>query len=466
MTDKEFIHSCPSHLKKRYQTASDLSSIGREDVHDNFSVESFLKSEKTAIAYSKDYRDVVGRVVSPRKTVGRLMQGLFIKPMEKPIYSALAKLCCTDKVVFKGMNAIEAGECIKRKWDKFNQPVALGLDARRFDQHCSYQAISWEHSVYKALLARADKPQFSKVMKHQLHNKCTWYTQDGYTLKYETEGTRMSGDMNTGLGNCLLMVCLVERFCYEQNIKFELCNNGDDCVVICDKQDEGKLEKVHEWFYDFGYDLTVEKPVYELEHIDFCQTRPVFVGSRGYVMCRDPLIAMAKDTLMLHVTPDYKGILTWLYTVGVGGLSLTDGMPVMPQFYAAMLKNNPSATNWKNKSLLGSGFSFLAKGMKYSKLSVTEEARHSFWLAFGLLPCDQIKMEKDLERSEFYLGGTPPEGITNTQIEFPTDEYFSRYHNENNKHQSVNFEATKTEDLSKYPGYAKYQRKREHNLRH
>jgi hypothetical protein len=91
-------------------------------------------------------------------------------------------------------------------------------------------------------------------------------------LHYEVEGARMSGDMNTSSGNCMIMVSLVFAYLSEKRIKWRLANNGDDCVIVIEQKHLGKLEDLPKWFLKMGFRMEVEEPVYEFERIEFCQT--------------------------------------------------------------------------------------------------------------------------------------------------------------------------------------------------
>lgn len=69
----------------------------------------------------------------------------------------------------------------------------------------SVQALKWEHSIYNAMF-RSD--ELAELLGWQLTNKGFARTTDGL-IKYEVKGCRMSGDMNTALGNCMIMCALV-----------------------------------------------------------------------------------------------------------------------------------------------------------------------------------------------------------------------------------------------------------------
>lgn len=85
----------------------------------------------------------------------------------------------------------------------------------------------------------------------------------------------MSGDMNTALGNCLLMCCLIMCYMDAKSITYEYINNGDDAVIIVEDIHLHLLADLPNWFSEMGFDMVVEPPVYSLEEIEFCQMHPV-----------------------------------------------------------------------------------------------------------------------------------------------------------------------------------------------
>jgi hypothetical protein len=131
-------------------------------------------------------------------------------------------------VILKGMNAHATAEQLRSNWDSFTQPVAVGLDASRFDQHVSHAALCWEHSVYNGVFRSSE---LRRLLRWQLVNHGVARTE-GQRIDYTTNGCRMSGDINTSLGNCLIMSSIVLAYCETRGITARLSNNGDDCVLI------------------------------------------------------------------------------------------------------------------------------------------------------------------------------------------------------------------------------------------
>lgn len=119
----------------------------------------------------------------------------------------------------------------------------------------------------------------------------------------------MSGDMNTALGNCMLMCCLVMAYMDAKCIPYDFINNGDDVVLFCERKHQHLLEDIPTWFDRMGFEMVVEAPVYELEQIEFCQMHPIQLGYDDYTMVRNYPSSIAKDLTCL----DPEKFKAWLH---------------------------------------------------------------------------------------------------------------------------------------------------------
>lgn len=386
--------------KKRtiYQNAVE-SLYSRDISRKDGELSNFTKTERTT------KQGAVPRNISPRDPRYNVEVGRVIKPAESILLNGIAKML-GSKTVMKGMNASQIGAEFHRKWEVMGgdgRAVAIGLDASRFDQHVSRQALAWEHKFYLGLLrSPKDRKWLANLLQWQIHNKAFGRCADGW-LRYEIEGTRCSGDMNTGLGNCLIACSLLIAYCTERRVPFELANNGDDCVIICDKKHLDRFsDGLDHWFKEMGFNMVVEEPVYELEKVVFCQSQPVFDGA-SWTMVRDPRSCIAKDCISLKPWNNQKEYESWIKCVGLSGTSLAGGIPVLDSFYRAFTRAGRDA---KPLSLidptLHGGLFWQSKGMHRRELKVTETSRYSFWRAFGITPDEQRCIEAEYDATTPY----------------------------------------------------------------
>jgi len=214
-------------------------------------------------------------------------------------------------------------------------------------------------------------------------------------LSGEVEGRKMSGDNDTGTGNILVMVAMDYAYCESRNIeKYEIFNDGDDSGVILEEDHlSAYLNGISEWFWAMGFSVVVEKPVWELEQILFCQSQPVFDGS-GYVMVRNPLTALRKDATSITPLRNATEYSNWIKSVGVGGLSISGGLPVWQDFYS-LLERSAGRKAKVTSAYLDYGLKQKMQGMKreYSN-SISDQTRLSFYKAFGVTPAHQVALER------------------------------------------------------------------------
>lgn len=345
--------------------------------------DSFVKCEKVP-------HDKAPRCIQPRRPVYNVGVGRHLKPIEHRIYKAIQRsFGSITPVVVKGFNAVQTAGIIAQKFNTFERTVALGLDASRFDQHVSQQMLRWEHSVYNSIFR---SKELARLLKWQIDNVGFGRCDDG-TLKYRVKGRRFSGDMNTALGNCLIMCAMIHAYAAERGVNIELANNGDDCVVMMEAGDLDTFTRgLDEWFDDMGFVMTSEVPVYNLHQIEFCQTRPV-IGHAGLIMCRNLEKAREKDSMCTLDISGKNARAKWMGAVGECGLALSSGVPVMQEMYKAYVRyGKPSkianSVGWE------CGMTMMAKGLHARERPVTDEARFAFYIAHGTTPDEQVALEE------------------------------------------------------------------------
>ncbi len=410
LSPQSFVETFRGRKKEVYQQAAD-SLLSRAVEPRDAEVKVFVKYEKTDFTRKTD---PVPRVISPRNPRYNVEVGCFLRPIEEQIFHSLAKLFDGHRTVFKGMNAAESGEKMYSLWSQFKTPVAIGLDASRFDQHVSQEALEWEHSIYPHCFPKAYRKRLERLLTWQVKNKCVGYTEDG-RLKYTKLGGRMSGDMNTSLGNCILMCSMIKQYSLVRGVRTLLANNGDDCVVFMEADDLERFSfELDDWFRGLGFNMTVEPPCYTFEEIEFCQTHPVYVGPlhNSYLMVRHPKWAIAKDTMSTHGFQSDKQYRGWLDAVGTGGLALAGGVPIFQEFYAAYQRyGSPHKLHTHVQSW---GVRSLTLGMKRGYGRISPETRASFYWAFGVTPDEQIEMEEFYKRVDL-------DSTWRTEVEYQPD---------------------------------------------
>jgi hypothetical protein len=333
------------------------------------------------------------RLIQPRSTEYNILIGRYLKPAEKLIYKAIDRVFGYH-VVMKCDNPWQRAKTIVQYWNEFSNPVFVGLDASRFDQHVSAEALSYEHSLYNKIFASKELEEF---LRWQINNVGYANFSDG-SLKYTVQGVRGSGDMNTALGNVFLMCSITHHYLEGLGIKYRFINDGDDCGVFLEASNLHLLDDLPAHHLAYGFEMDVEDPVYELEHVEFCQSRPINLGDGNWMMVRNIHKAIQNDWLNVN-SVDYASLNDRLAATGRCGLALYADVPVLGAMYEKMasVTHDPVVVD----RLLSSHFSGVGRTWRMFASQhraypvVLTEARASLFKAFGLLPSYQEQLEEE-----------------------------------------------------------------------
>jgi len=148
------------HGRKRaiYQRAYEsllARGISRKDAY----VSTFVKAEKINFSAKPD---PAPRVIQPRSPRYNLEVGRYLKLFESELVHGFERAFGYN-VILKGLNADRVAEQLFLNWSKYSDPVAVGLDASRFDQHVSRAALEYEHSIYNDVFHSADPPRAAQL---------------------------------------------------------------------------------------------------------------------------------------------------------------------------------------------------------------------------------------------------------------------------------------------------------------
>lgn len=389
-TIEEVVDTYKGRKRTIYQQASEsLNNTGLKRGH--AISDCFVKVEKGNTSKAP-------RCIQPRRPEYNLVLGKYIKKIEHRMYRRIAQIYGDGPTVMKGYTVQDVARIMRGKWDSFSDPVAVGLDAVKFDMHVSAAMLEWEHSIYKAVTA--DTRELNKLLRWQMFNKGRGRCVDG-KLTYTVKGKRFSGDMNTALGNCIIMCGLVYTYLKEKGMHGKLVNNGDDCVVFMERGDlKGFVEGLDDWFYSYGFRMTTEDPVFDFEKIEFCQMRPV-PGPHGWVMVRNIQAALVKDCLCT-IDLDGASARKWMYAVGECGLALTSGIPIMQEFYLALMRNGDKSSNiTQSLQFQSSGLRHMRGELDAKVSTISAESRRSVYVAWGITPDEQIALEEHFRNWTF-----------------------------------------------------------------
>lgn len=402
MSRTSFVLSRPADKRKIYERGlQSLHSlpVGKRDAR---VTGAFVKAEKV----NAKKGDPAPRLIQPRTPRYNIEVGRYLAPAEHHIYKAIDTMW-GGPTVMKGYNAVGIAQNIADAWQEFSDPVALGLDASRFDQHVSAAALRFEHTIYNGIFQSAE---LRRLLRWQIDNHGVGRADDSVFI-YRKRGSRMSGDMNTALGNIILMTLMVYYYCQVRGVRARLINNGDDCTLICNRTDIlTVLDGLHDWFLQYGFNIVQEPVVDVMERIEFCQMRPVHVNGQ-WTMVRNLHNSLTKDALCIKArTAD--GLRSWLHCVGRSGLAMASGVPVQQAYYQWFCDHGCKGKRLAEVEDLRSGLAVFSKGMVAIATDITPATRVSFFRAFGMHPSEQIALETMYAQLE-------------AQLDAPTSTYYN-----------------------------------------
>lgn len=239
----------------------------------------------------------------------------YLQPIEYEVYQWLDRY--NTRQISKSRNLGERAHDLRTKWDQFVDPIAVLIDCSNFDAHCSANLLRQEHRLYEHYFP-GDK-FLRTLLKWQLRNVGS--TRNG--TKFFTQATRCSGDQNTGLGNSVINLGMLSIMLKRSGIKGAIYVDGDDSVVIIERNDQQFLDL--SFLAQCGMRAKVEY-AYEFEHIEFCQTRPVFDGV-AWRMVRNPRRVLSRTPWV--VKRNHLNVIgRYLKSLGMCELALSAGMPV------------------------------------------------------------------------------------------------------------------------------------------
>lgn len=376
----DFITYATSGKRRVIYTNAALDLALKPLTAEDADITAFLKAEK--------WRELKApRVISPRCPRYLLETGRYLHPIEKHVYRAIEE-AAGYPVVMKGYTQERRAEVLRQHGNAFQDPVYVGLDASKFDQHVSQAALKFEHHVY--LSAYNKDPELRRMLRWQLKNRCFFNGVDG-KVRWTTLGGRMSGDMNTALGNCILSAIMLLAYSEATGVRIRCVVDGDDCVAVMERKDLARfMAGLKEWYLERGFRMKVEQPC-SFERVEFCQCTPVLVGGR-WTLVRNPRKALAQDMAWIR-----KGGVRHQDVVaatGVGGVAAFSGVPVLEELYRFMSRHGSAKDAARGAKQLD-GWAARTHSERRG-LAVDEAARYSFWVAFGIDPGVQLAIEEEL----------------------------------------------------------------------
>lgn len=366
----EIIENYSGSKKQRYRRAYGyLSKHGLQPKHTR--VQMFIKPDRFPLSMVSVKPP---RAIQFRSPEFNLMMAHYLKKFEEVTYQNLKIGNSKTRNIMKGLNPRARARVFLEKTRSFKNPVFLCLDHSRFDSCIQPLHLKETHKIYMKSVGK----RVYNIVKHQVTN--LGYSKHG--LKYRTSGTRMSGDFDTGLGNCLVNIASI--LSVVGKVKCDFILDGDDAVIITEKEDINKL-KINN-FAHFGL-ITKLNLQQEISRVEFCQSRIIF--NKGPIFSRNPIRALS-HSMISRKYYNTKTVCEYLRGVGECEESVSYGVPILHKLSQILQLASPKAfydsdMEWR-----------MAQGQDMEKVEITSEARMSFYIAWGITPQHQELLEASL----------------------------------------------------------------------
>lgn len=389
MTYDEFLISCAGTKRPIYRQAIESLMVKPYHIRDSY-VKMFIKAE---------HLKNIPRAIQTRSPRYHTCLGRYTKAIEHKIIDGINDLYDPTgslQAVAKGLNLDQWAHNIHSKWHRIENPVALVLDVSRFDQHINEHLQRFEHEIIEAFSTGvcndSSMPDLRTLLRQQIHNQGAYRGVDG-TVRYRVIGGRMSGDMNTSLGNVIVFCMLAYSYFKEHNIEHELFDNGDDCVVILNAKDVQRvLLDIEDWFRDCGISLRIEDVCTNIHDITFCQQKLCYVDEIPR-MVPLPGRRLYNDLTTDKQLNSFKMWRKWLGAVAGGGASASSGLPIYQEFYKWLSKSTTPYTP-KEGDMFWRYRDQYVEGMTYKCKPISIQTRWSFYSATRITPKEQLKIEQ------------------------------------------------------------------------
>lgn len=382
LTRRQCVDSFSGLKRRRYEAA--LDSLNHDPLTSaDARIKLFCKFSKTRLGDA-------ARVISPREARFNLELARYTKHLEKRIYRAINKCfeSCTHYTVMKGLDVDARAKIMHAKWSRFNDPVAISLDATKLDSSIREPHLRYEHSFYRGVYPWSRSLRL--MLRWMLVHNCVAYAPDGM-VRLRCPGRRASGDVTTSLGNVIIMTSIIWVLAKQLDIVIELSDDGDDAVVMMERCDLDLFQgRVVDHFLEAGLTLKIEQTTDVFEEIVFCQHNIVCVDGE-WRMVREVRKVVQKDVICLVDCPKEKVFRAWLGAVSLAGLHLCDGVPVLNSFYRMLARNGRPPSDKFFTHVMQHTFFLTRKHKRISR--ITPETRLSFYIATGLTPDVQEELE-------------------------------------------------------------------------
>jgi len=410
----ETAQSYKGAMRRRYNDAFDSLMTDGPLCSADYRLKSFVKAEKC-----EPWKLAKPRLIFPRSPRYNLVLATWLKPFEHWLWGYLKSrhvgATGDSRIVAKGLNQVERANLILRKMRQFADCVVFEVDGKAFEAHVDVWQLREEHAVY--LNAYSGDRDLARVLGKQLANKGV--TSSG--LKFARAGGRASGDVNTGMGNSLVMLAVVVGVMGGYGCPWDLLVDGDNALLFFPASHKSRICGSFAAVASLisGHSMVLERPVCVEEEVRFGRSAPVET-ERGWRMVRDWRRVLSQGASSHQHLRDPHTAVGFLHSVALCECVLSSGVPIL-WAYAENLRRRTqrkfdgTLRGVSDYEWLGVDLSRLGSGAR----APTALARSSFSRAFGVSPEEQMAIEDMLWGTPVrYRSSCPEVGSSQCELEW------------------------------------------------
>lgn len=353
-------------------------------------VSMFIKVEKNFIAEGLSLK--TPRAIQYRGPRFNLMLAKYLLPYEEKFYAEFQKLNSTGLHTSKGLSPDARANLLAALWSKYSSPAALCLDASRFDAHVSVAHLIHEGRCYTQSLGE------HRLLKWLLARQLTNRGKGRWGSRYSVDGCRMSGDMNTALGNTIIQMIVLSYCAGSEPVS--LVVEGDDAVMFGDVDVIRRVERtLVARAKEVGFSMKCVRARF-LEEISYCSSRLVETQPGVWRSVREGVKAFFTDRYTSKRVEGEKARRSKARTMAVGYATMYAGLPVYGAWAQYLLSWAPACklderydSNFIQRAALAatdrSTVEIAAPAGNIASLT-----RSSFFAATGIAPSEQLLIER------------------------------------------------------------------------
>jgi len=373
--------------KRRQAYESAFKSLIKDPIQpDDARVRMFIKGDK--LDASVKGQRAYPRCIQYRGTRYCLELARYVKPLDYFLfnYRGPRRGVPASRMITKGLGRDKVGDLTFSKWSNFKKPIGVSIDFSKMDAHEATEVLDKIDGIY--LGVHGNEAFLRTLLSWRKVNKC----RSSNGLKYEVQGTRMSGDLDTSTGNCLIaMLALIAVLKVMGIRKWDAIIDGDDVVLIFEESDERFFDHttMSSLYLGLGFEVEITNRYERMEDIIFCQSKFVEYATDKWMLVQDyrKVLSGGLDSHRHYHSAGSEGVLK---SIGECYHHLYKGIPVLGLFFKPLTLLNVKGAKIENTEV---GLVMARNAVAHKDENVTYGARLSFQRAFGLSVAEQLQLE-------------------------------------------------------------------------